>query len=431
MTYEPDIERVLDDWFGAGPSRMPDGFLDRAVGRIDSVPQSRLARLRARDFTFARNRNGRLVTAAMAVVVVAVVGGTVLSRLPAVGVLPSPSPSVTPSASPSAGPSASVQAAFDLTRLQATWSSVGTRQLPYGHDSVTTPTDLVIGSGTVQLGFEGVRNSVALVGSDRLELTSEMGPNPMWKCNLGDLGTYDFSLRVTGGRLTLTPVSDDCPSRAAILTGDWDHTNLGPLAPGRHLATPIRPFGGGTTGSFYYTVPAGWKEEVESPSVFAISGPDPAVLTRISVMSNVIPATEDQNCDGHAVADVGRTPTEVAAWLATQTGLVVTQPTPVTIGRLERIGRLDGVMVDVSVARNWNEPCTSVPQPGTSVTTFVDAASGDQGPVIGGEARARYFLLDRGDGQTLLIDVEAQDTATWSPVMAAAMPVVNNFEFYR
>jgi hypothetical protein len=213
-----------------------------------------------------------------------------------------------------------------------------------------------------------------------------------------------------------------------MLTGDWDHTNLGPLAPGRHLATPIRPFGGGTTGSFYYTVPAGWKEEAESQSEFAISGP---AVPWISVLSNVIPATQDQYCGGPAPGEVGRTPVEVAAWLATRTGLVVTKPVPVSIGRLKTIGRLDGVMVDVSVARNWNEPCTSVPQRGTSVTTFVDAGSGDSGPVVVAETRARYFLLDRGDGQTLLIDVGAQDDATWPAVLAAAMPVVNDFEFYR
>jgi hypothetical protein len=50
---------------------------------------------------------------------------------------------------------------------------------------------------------------------------------------------------------------------------------------------------------------------------------------------------------------------------------------------------------------------------------------------IGGETRARYILLDRGDGQTLLIDIEAQDAAPWPAVLAAAMPVVNTFEFTR
>jgi hypothetical protein len=429
MTYEPDIERVLDRWFGEGPARMPDGFLDRMVGRIDGAPQARLPRLRRRAFTFALDLNGRLVAAALAtVVIVGVAGGAALSRLPAVGIQPSPSPSVLPSPSPSAGQSAAAQAVVDLGQLQATWTSVGTRPLPYKSGSVPGPTDVVIGPGTmliVEIGDDG-RNSATLVGTDRLELTSETPPNAMyWNCKVGDLGTYDLSLSETGDSLTLTPVSDACPSRAAVLTGDWDHTNLGPLDPGRHVATPFRPFGTGTNGSLSYSVPIGWTEQGESQSNFAISRPDSAVLTWISVLSNVIPSNEYTGCGGAPAAGVGRTPVDDAAWLAALPGLVVTKPTPV------RIGGLDGVMVDLSVAPTWIQPCTTPSQPGTDVSTFAEGPYGDAGLPIGGETRARYILLDRGDGQTLLIDIEAQDSSTWPAVLDAAMPVVNTFEFTR
>src|SRR4029078_12431273 len=143
----------------------------------------------------------------------------------------------------------------------------------------------------------------------RLELTSETPPNAMyWNCKVGDLGTYDLSLSETGDSLTLTPVSDACPSRAAGLTGDWDHTNLGPLDPGRHVATPFRPFGTGTNGSLSYSVPIGWTEQGESQSNFAISRPDSAVLTWISVLSNVIPSNEYTGCGGAPAAGFGRTP---------------------------------------------------------------------------------------------------------------------------
>jgi hypothetical protein len=420
MTAERDIERILETWFSDGPSRMPEGFVKRMVGRIESRPQSRLARLRTRIVT--TNFSARLAVAVAMVVVVAVVGGTILSRLPAVG--PSPTPSVVPSAS--TGPSPSVQAGVEMTRLQATWRSVGTRLFPYQKSTYAAATDLLIGPGTVEYASASadVLSSVALVGSDRLELTSETGPSSMgFKCNLGDLGTYAFSLSATGGRLTLTSVSDACPDRAAVLTGDWDHTNLGRLAPGRHVGTPFRPFSSGTLGTFSYTVPAGWTEQGESQSFFAVSGPDPAVLTWISILSNVAPSTEDKNCTGAPVADVGRTPTAVAAWLAKTTGLVVTKPTPVTIGGL------NGLMVDVSVAKSWSMPCATIPQQGTDVSTFVDAYSGDPSQTIGGGTRERYFLLDRGDRQTLLIDIEAQDAASWDAVMTAAMPVVDTFEF--
>ena len=430
MTGERDIERTLNTWFSVGPTRMPEGFVTRMLGRIEAVPQSRLARLRASllattpNVRLALKPKARLAAVVAMVVVVAIVGGAILSRLPAVG----PSPTQSPSASPSPSAAASLHAVVDMRQLQATWASVGTRLFPYKNDTYTGAADLIIGPGTLTFPSYGheVLNSVTLVGSDRLDITSETAPSALGsKCNLGDLGTYVLSVSVTGSRLTLTPISDACPDRAAVLTGDWDHTNLGLLAPGRHVGTPFRPFGGGTIGSFSYTVPTGWKEQGESQGVFAVSGPDPAVLTSISVLSNVAPSTEDKNCTGTPVADVGRTPTAVAAWLATQTGLVVTKPTPVAIGGLK------GVVVDVSVAPSWIQPCTIPPGPGTDVYTFADAVSGDPSQSIGGTTRERYILLDRGDQQTLLIDIEAQDKASWDAVMTAAMPVVNTFEFSR
>ena len=66
------------------------------------------------------------------------------------------------------------------------------------------------------------------------------------------------SSRLPVSHLTLTPVSDACAARATILAGDWFRTDIGPLAPGRHDATLFKPFGGGTSGRFSFTVPPGW-----------------------------------------------------------------------------------------------------------------------------------------------------------------------------
>jgi hypothetical protein len=41
----------------------------------------------------------------------------------------------------------------------------------------------------------------------------------------------------------------------------------------------------------------------------------------------------------------------------------------------------------------------------------------------------RLFLLDLGGGRTLLIDIEATDKATWSALVADAMPIVESFQF--
>jgi hypothetical protein len=390
------------------------------VGRIETIPQSRLARLRARILAmrFAPKLNVRLAAALAIIVVVAVIGGTILSQKPSVMVGPSPSASL--------APSPTTRQATPAT-LRSSWTSVGTRVSPFQNGShtvmVSSRLDIAIGAGDLHWPLRtDVLSVVSLVGPDSLEFRAVSTSPPEWNCQLGAAGTYRFGLSPVGQTLTLTLVSDSCAAREAILVGDWTRSDVGDLAPGRHVAPLFRPFTGGTSGQFSYAVPTGWVEDTECQSCFGLWVSDP-VFPVIMVLSNVAPSTEDKNCGGTVPAAVGRTPSAVVAWLATVTGLVVTKPTPVTIGGLS------GVMVDVSVAPSWIDPCTTPPSAGTDVSTFVDAGSGDVSATLGGKTRERYILLDRGDGQTLLIDVEAQDNATWTAVLAAAMPVVNTFEF--
>jgi hypothetical protein len=41
----------------------------------------------------------------------------------------------------------------------------------------------------------------------------------------------------------------------------------------------------------------------------------------------------------------------------------------------------------------------------------------------------RLFLLDLGDARTLMIDIEAQDKATWDALVPKAMPIVESYRF--
>ena len=41
----------------------------------------------------------------------------------------------------------------------------------------------------------------------------------------------------------------------------------------------------------------------------------------------------------------------------------------------------------------------------------------------------RLFILELGQDRTLLIDIEAQDKATWDALVPEAMPIVESFEF--
>jgi hypothetical protein len=235
-------------------------------------------------------------------------------------------------------------------------------------------------------------------------------PRTVWHCQVGDAGTYSFSLSAGDQQLTLTPVNDACAERATILAGDWIWTELGDLTPGRHVSRAFRPFGGGTSGQFSFTIPAGWAVSEAAPRGLSVW--NPAVETSIRVFASVVPVSNspDDGCIA-SPADV-RTPSAIAAWLATRAA--VTTPTPVTIGGLS------GLVVDVSV----NPALVTCPD------LFVDLYGGFAAG-LSDDSRARYVLLDRGDGQILLVAIEAPDKATWDAAIANAMPIVQSFEFAR
>ena len=223
-------------------------------------------------------------------------------------------------------------------------------------------------------------------------------------------------------------MNDACTERATILAGDWIRTGLGDLAPGRHVALPFRPFGDATTGQFSYSVSTGWAATEEGPGDFSLRLPG-ADGPSIRLRSNVVPAssTPDTGCND-SPADIQRTPVASATWLATRPGLVATTPTSVAIGGLS------GVAVDLSM-NIASAPCPTLfmdrsPNPNTWIEMTVDTGYSDEG-------RARYVLLDRGDGQILLIAIEmgnaiqAPNEATWDAAIADAMSVVETFEFTR
>jgi hypothetical protein len=381
MTRDQEIERVLDRWFTEGPTQMPDRFLVDTLDRIDRAPQHRLARLQSR-LPAVHPYLGY----AAAAVVVAVAGlGAVAVTQPHTG---------------SSGIPAS---------LQAQWAA-GENTIVIGETTVTIwdKTDLV--------------STVSIVGSGRIELRALTEGGPDWRCRIGDTGTYAFSHPSGDQLLTLTPVSDACANRATHLAGDWSRTDYGDLQPGRRDATRFRPFGS-TAGRLTYTVSAGWVGIGMHAGLFALGRPSVSDRAAIRVISNAYPSDQEVSCSvNQGAAGVGRTPAAMAAWLTTLPGLVVSTPTQATVGGLS------GIVVDLSVAPGWTTTCDA------GLYTFSYGGSDDAGwsnrLALQGTDLARYFLLDPGDGSTLVVAIEAQE-ADWNAFIADAMPVVQSFEFTR
>jgi hypothetical protein len=406
MTHDQDIERVLDRWLSEGPTQMPARFLIDTLERIDRAPQPRLAGLRTR--LPVMNPTLRFAAAAAVVLAMAGIGAGLIIRTGGIGGLLSAGSDTLPRS------------------LQAEWRPVGDHPLPFMHSGTTVlGWDIVIGPTSLTI-FDrvDVHNTASLVGPDRLELRMLDVGSQYWHCHVGDAGTYEFHLSLGGQRLTLTPVSDACADRAAVLHGDWTRTDIGPLQPGRHQATDFRPFSYGTTGRLAYTVPDGWTGGPDMNSgLFGLGRPSVSDSARITLISNAYASDQVVPCDTNAgAAGVGRTPEALSDWLRTLPGLVVSAPTEVTMGGLR------GIMVDLSMAPGWTPTCDA------GLYTF--SLSGSDGGGwsnrlrLIGTGRARYILLDRGDGSALVVDIEAP-APEWDAFVADSMPIIDSFEFTR
>jgi hypothetical protein len=386
---------------------MPSRFLDDTLDRIDRAPQPRPVRLRSR--LPVLNPTLRSVAAAALVLAVAGLGAAVLTRTADIGNAPLARPGPLPAA------------------LQGMWRPVGARAMPAAAYYV----DISIDATTIRIASKDeVHSSALLVGRDRIELRATR-LDDHWHCQVGDPGVYLFGLTAADQHLTLTPVGDACAERAAVLTGDWVPQDIGDLPAGRYVSPLFRPFGGGVSGRFGFTVPTGWADNDGHATSFILLHAESAPRdwdlgfdrSGIWLLSNAVPSSHAAGCTDLG-AGVERTPAAMATWLRTLPGLVVTPPTPVSISGLS------GVMVDLSVDPGWQSPCPDGP-PGLPLDTFQGLAPEGQLLRLSGTGRARYILLDGGDGSAMVIDIQAPDEAAWGPLLAEAMPIVERFEFAR
>src|SRR5205085_7801608 len=127
----------------------------------------------------------------------------------------------------------------------------------------------------------------------------------------------------------------------------------------------------------------------------------------------VAPTDEGQGCRSDALA-TARTPDQIARWLATAEGLHVTKPTPTLVGGL------NGVSVDVSALPDALSMRCSFLVDGSGSVTLADPDSGADQVSVPSTGGARFVLLDRGDGHTLLIDIETDKEAALGAAISEA-----------
>ncbi len=419
MTRTDDIERVLEHWLSEGPMHMSDRLFDGTLERIDRLPKHRLADLRLR--LPAMNLNIRLAAAAAVLVALVGAGLVVLNGLPGVGSQPSP----TPSAATPLG--ATLPSSSDLL---GRWIVASPRPIDNGSGSGTVTWEMQIDPDLFALGTpfaSSGRNtitgpwSIPEAGTMNLGLWSR--PTD-WPCGLGDPGVYD--VRLSNEVLTIRLRSDQCQPRPEMLLGDWVRNALPapttePQMAQRYVAPGFRPFGLGASGTFSASVPLPGSPLQQTTSIQLDNpfGLDQFIYSSIYVVSGILPGTEPQAASCAAPFSAPeRTPAALAAWIQGFASLEVSSPKPVTIGGLS------GLMIDVTERPNTSKTCGVPRDNGVRIEVL-----GDGSWVYPG-SRLRLILLDRGDGESILIDIGTVDEPTWDSV-DAAMSIVNDFEFIR
>jgi hypothetical protein len=434
MTRDRELERVLDGWLAEGPSTMPDRFFDGLLDRVDRTSQRRLAALLTRfpTMTPITRRLAIAVALAAAIVLIAFAAIGSGSRPTATAAAP------TAAASPTTAPSTLVAPATRLSAaLTHRWNG---------------PTRTIAGMSPPAVSaavlLEGLRMRFDAGGAPRPDLVSDagaVGPNQIQfvlkadqaGCHAGDVGTYTFTLSAGGGFLALQPLTDACAARSTALTGDWERSDcpnaggwcLGDMEAGRHRSAVFNPFVTFDNWTFdygrlLYTVPAGWANEQEDRTLYVISQQGRGEDASIWLLSDE--GAHRQHASGPETAvdpAVGRTTAALQAWLARVRGLVASTPTPVTIGGLT------GVSLDLRLDPRTARTCPGATTP--SVQIFGDADGNEHDVHVAGDVPMRVYLLDLGDGRSLVIFVNGVDKATYDALLPDATSIIESFQFNR
>jgi hypothetical protein len=280
-----------------------------------------------------------------------------------------------------------------------------------------------------------VAGDVRAVGGDELRFPA----SPSYaSCDAAAAGLYRWGLSPSGRVLTITLDNDSCAARAADIAGTWWRmgcrdvaTNcLGELDAGTYetqYITPLlapgaewSPLFGGLT----YTVPDGWANHDEWPWSLSLSlaadfaqtnasSLDPAA--QILVLTDVVPVRGSQ-CPGPVGTPVPTTAASVFAWLGDVPGVDVGASTSLTIGGLP------AVYADLTFDPAERASCAD-----DQIVQYLGQSR--QSLAIGLGGRQRLVLVETGAGEVLAVRLEVADPARFEAFVAAAMPVVESFQF--
>jgi len=174
------------------------------------------------------------------------------------------------------------------------------------------------------------------------------------------------------------------------------------------------------TPAVTYTVPDGWEKVTDSAAYFQVR-PYGSEVAGLHLFSSPLAALQDAACTSAPDLTVGKTSSELVAWIRARPGLVVSNPAMTTVGGLP------GVSIDIGIKDGWAESC---PFAGGNPTVplFNGGDAGYHWIVVGNE-RLRLYLLDLPGGGTVVVDIDAFDGTLIDQLIGQALPIVKSMTF--
>jgi hypothetical protein len=213
-----------------------------------------------------------------------------------------------------------------------------------------------------------------------------------------------------------SPIASASPSTAASARGvfpEWytarSDSGAGILRSGRQTTRAFLP---GST----FSVPENWVNDTDTADFYGLFPDTPANQAEFArsggnsqhIFMGIVDTPGDLVCDGVGGTE-GSTAAELADSLVANEALVTSKPVEITIGDLT------GTRVDSHLDPDWTGSCASNPD---------DPSTRDNK-----DYRGRFIFLDIPSGGKLLIIVDSVHAADFETLVAAAMPIVESFQF--
>lgn len=183
------------------------------------------------------------------------------------------------------------------------------------------------------------------------------------------------------------------------------------------------PAGTYTSSSFQpaltFTVPEGWVLAEDSALYLSLRPADSDVIG-IHLFRDPSAASQDPTCPAAPEPGVGRTSSELTAWIRSLPGLVVSTPAMATVGGLP------GVSIDAALQADWTAACPFAD--GIPSVPLFNSPQIEHWVVVGNE-RLRLYLLDVPGGGTVVVDLDAFDGEQIADLINVALPILQTFQF--